>query len=121
MRCYLLLFILLAMPFTLPAKAADSFVSGFSDLPLMPGLAQELDDSTNFETLDGDIAMAEAGGAVSATAFQQWYQDTLPAMGWQAAAPLIYRRDGQELRLEIMTSRPLRVRFFLQPQPKETP
>jgi hypothetical protein len=109
--------------FALPALAADAFVSGINDLPLMPGLRALPGEGTVFDAPAGRVVEAWADGAVAREAVLSFYAATLPQLGWSAAGPDLFRREGESLRLEFPAAGPrgdratgtLLVRFYLSP------
>jgi len=113
-----------------PALAADGFVPGVEDLPLMPGLSVLTGQDVVFDAPGGRVVEAWAAGQVSRQAVLSFYGSTLPQLGWTAAAPDLFRREGETLRLEFpaAASRPvpspnvqpiaagsLLIRFYLSP------
>ena len=78
-----------------------AFLSEFEDLPLMPGLTEQTDRGIVFDSPSGRIVEAVAFGAVSAESVQDFYAATLPELGWEPAGEGRYRREAEELRLEI--------------------
>ena len=118
-------FALLVVAAALPAWAADAFVHGVDDLPLMAGLSPLAGQGVVFDAPGGRIVEAWAEGAVSRTAVLSFYGSTLPQLGWTAAAPDMFRRDGETLRLEFPAAAPhgaappaagtLVIRFYLSP------
>ena len=96
--------------------AADTFVFGFEDLPLMNGLVQIQQESVLFDTPQGRIVQASATGAVTREAVVSFYRETLPQLGWIAMDDQTYRREGEILRLEITDAdRALMVQFLAEP------
>ena len=108
----------LAMPQLASDAAADTaFVAGVEDLPLMPGLAEISGAATVFDAPQGRIVESFASGAVSADAVRSFYGQTLPQLGWTAAGPTEFRREGERLTLEIKPAAgTTTVRFTLAPQ-----
>lgn len=108
-----------------PALAADRFVAGIDDLPLMQGLAPLAGQGMVFDAPGGRVVEAWAEGAVTRDAVLAFYGSTLPQLGWAAAAPALFRRDGETLRLEFPPQAPrgaapsaagtLLIRFYLSP------
>lgn len=108
-----------------PALAADRFVAGIDDLPLMQGLAPLAGQGMVFDAPGGRVVEAWAEGAVTRDAVLAFYGSTLPQLGWAAAAPALFRRDGETLRLEFPPRAPhgaapsaagtLLIRFYLSP------
>lgn len=114
-----------AAPFALPALAGGNpvrFVAGFDDLPLMPGLAQEHDGVTIFESPYGRIAESWASGPVARADVLAFYGATLPQLGWARTAETTFKREGEELTLDITEDgqaqtedRAVLVRFHVSP------
>ena len=106
-----------------PALAADAFVAGTSDLPLMPGLRALPGDGTVFDAPGGRIVEAWAEGSVARDAVLAFYGATLPQLGWSAAGTDRFRREGEVLRLDFPMQAPrggrtpgtLLIRFYLSP------
>lgn len=122
-RVILFALILAAAPvFALAAEGDRGFVTGFEDLPLMPGLTQVADAGTVFDTPSGRIVEAYANGRVAAQDVAAFYARTLPQLGWQRISDYRYRREGELLDLEIRAAGgdgSTAVRFYL--APNETP
>lgn len=106
------------------AEAGGQFVSGFEDLPLMPGLVQIKDAGTVFDTPSGRIIEAYADGQVTPTDVASFYARTLPQLGWRQVSQNRYRREGEVLDLEITpgsgpggggNAARTKVRFYLAP------
>jgi hypothetical protein len=105
------------------AYAADGFVAGIDDLPLMPGLRGLPGDVTVFDAPGGRIVEAWAEGTTNREAVLSFYNATLPQLGWTTLAPGLFRREGEALRLEFPPAGPggpqtagrLVVRFYLSP------
>ncbi len=81
--------------------ADDNFVTGIEDLPLMEGLAEDAGAGMVFDTPEGRIVEAVAGGEVSRDAVLRFYADTLPQLGWRQTGPAAFRREGEALTLEF--------------------
>ena len=97
-------------------RAADAFVAGTEDLPLMPGLAMVKDAGLVFDTPQGRIVEAYAKGNTTRKAVLEFYDQTLPQLGWKAAGIALYRREVEALRLELYQEKDwLTVRFYLAP------
>jgi hypothetical protein len=97
-------------------RAANQFVAGTEDLPLMPGLATVAGAGVVFETPQGRIVEAYARGQAARDAVIDFYARTLPQLGWQALGRTVYRREGETLRLELYPEAGgLTVRFYLSP------
>jgi len=107
------------------ARAGDRFVAGIDDLPLMAGLAPVAGQNVVFDAPGGRVVEAWAQGSVTREAVLSFYGSTLPQLGWTVAAPGLFRRDGETLRLEFPSGAPrgaaspasgsLVIRFYLSP------
>ncbi len=113
--------LLLAIPPLAPirvgaASAAEAFVEGTEDVPLMSGLVLVAGAGTVFDSPQGRIVEAYAKGAVQQKAVLDFYAQTLPQLGWTSLGPAAYRREGETLRLELYPEKDgLTVRFYLAP------
>ncbi len=109
----LILLLVLSAP---SLAAADTFIFGFEDLPLMEGLTQVAQDSVLFDTPQGRIVQASAVGTVTKESVLTFYDLTLPQLGWVPVAQAVYQREGETLRLEFSDAdRALMVRFLTEP------
>lgn len=98
----------------LPALA--QFVGGIEDLPLMPGLTDIPDAGVVFETPAGRIVEAQAlTGAKGREAVLDFYDATLPQLGWTKVKRGQYSREGETLILEFPEGPVPSVRFRLAP------
>lgn len=98
-------------------EAAGEFVPGFEDMPLAPGLTAVPDAAMSFDSAGGRIVESLATGRVDAGSVADFYARTLPQLGWQQAAAGTYRREGEELVVEISRSGDaITVRFALAPR-----
>ena len=114
LRALLLLLGLLAAA---AAPAADAFVAGTEDLPLMPGLAPVRDAGVVFDKPQGRIVEAQATGKVTRAAVLRFYETTLPELGWAAEGRQSWRREGERLRIDIKgRDGDVRVGFTLSPR-----
>jgi hypothetical protein len=102
------------------AVAQNAFVPGFDDLPMMPGLTPGSDGPTVFDAPGGRIVESQVDGRGSPARVMDFYRDTLPQLGWQAAGPEgTFEREGELLRLQIheVGRGQITVRFSLAPAP----
>jgi len=99
--------------------AAQSFVSGIEDLPLMPGLTETEEGSLVFESATGRFVEVYAIGEMDAAGVSAFYGESLPQLGWQQVSATLFRREGEILMIEPLASSgsggPLTVRFALSP------
>lgn len=86
-----------------PPAVADSgpFVPGFTDVPVMPGLATAESEPLVFDKPGGRIVQAVLSGQVPRQAVLAFYDQTLPQLGWRRTADRVFVREGEELRLEF--------------------
>ena len=97
--------------------AADRFVTGIADLPLMPGL-QEIEDSAMvFSKPEGRIVEIMVSGAVSRDAVSSFYERTLPQLGWRRVEAESWLREKELLRYDMRESKKgIVIQFSLTPQ-----
>ncbi|WP_460019384.1 hypothetical protein [Magnetospira thiophila] len=103
------------------AGAQDgAFLSILEDVPLMSGLSEALDAGMVFDSPQGRLAETTATGAVTAEQVSEFYDQTLPQLGWTRAASGQFLREGESLGLTIESvgSSAVSVRFELKPGPK---
>jgi len=84
----------------LPALAADTVYSSvLDDLPLMQGMTEKPDDTVIFDKPGGRIVQFSTETTESAAAVKDFYQQTLPPLGWKSSQPLQFIRDKEELKI----------------------
>lgn len=83
------------------ASAGEAFLSGIADLPLMPGLVEDVDAAMVFESPEGRIAQFKASGSPLADQVKRFYAESLPELGWTAQGKDRFRREAEELRLIV--------------------
>lgn len=99
------------------APRAGEFVPGIEDLPLMGELHAIEGSGFAFDTAAGRIVEAYAGGSVSQDAVDEFYNATLPQLGWEADGDRLWRREGETLTIEFVEGTdPVTIRFQLSPQ-----
>ncbi len=103
-----------------PAMAQDAagFVSTIEDLPLMPGLIEE-EGGMVFDSARGRIVEVYATGPVGEAAVRDFYDETLPQLGWRPLGEGAFRRENEILKVEFPggpgAAPPLTVGFRLMP------
>lgn len=108
------LFLLCAL--ALPAAAQD-FLPGFEDVPVMRGLTVLPERGHVFDAPSGRLVESYAGGKVSRDAVSRFYRETLAELGWTAAGDGVFRREDETLALDYEGSDgDLTVRFRLSPR-----
>ena len=95
------------------------FLNAIDDLPLMPGLTEDVDGALQFDTANGRIAEITASGIASPSSITGFYSRTLPQLGWRQITPERYQREGEVLVIEIVklaeNSLQVEVHFRLSP------
>jgi ABC-type tungstate transport system substrate-binding protein len=71
------------------------------DIPLMEGLAEDVQAGTVFETATGRVVVVEARGAVAAAAVEQYYGRVLPELGWHRVGTGRFLRESEELAIAV--------------------
>ena len=100
--------------------ADDAFFSGIADLPLMPGLIEDDEAGLVFDKPDGRIVEVYASGITTPSAVADFYQRTLPQLGWSQLGLLEFTREGEALRITVTKENGTSVaRFALSPRPQE--
>lgn len=105
-----LLFTVAAFCFVLPAlsfaqdsdREAPRFFSTLNDVPLMEGLEELIDQSVVFDKAEGRIVeSAAAGDDVAAEKIRDFYDRTLPQLGWVKKENGRYVRQDEILEISI--------------------
>ncbi len=96
---------------------ADGFLSGFEDVPLMPGLTADEEAGLVFDSPAGRIVEAYAVGEVAWADVITFYTASLRSLGWRREGEGKYTREREELRIDRFGSDgALTVRFTLAPR-----
>jgi hypothetical protein len=95
LRAFFIVFALLAAA---PAGAAE-FVAGTEDVPLMPGLVAQA-GAVVFDKPEGRIVEAEARGKLDRAKVREFYNATLPQLGWSVLGPNAWWRENEVLRID---------------------
>lgn len=97
--------------------AAQTFLPGMEDVPLMERLTLTGDTELVFDSPAGRIVDVYAQGDVSRDAVLQFYRETLPELGWTPNGPAAFSREQETLTLGFTDEAgALTVRFSLAPQ-----
>lgn len=108
--------------FTSRALAADpEYLAAVADLPLPPGLVEDVGAGISFDKPEGRIVEALARGAVAKTDVAAFYRAALPGLGWKPLADdqasSRWQRGGEVLSVDIVDAGdPLLVRFSIAPK-----
>jgi hypothetical protein len=100
MRRWIAALLLLLFAAVATAHAAE-YLKAVSDLPLADGLKEQADKATVFDTPLGRIVNAYATGNVKPEAVLDFYDDTLPALGWDREKAGTYRRKKETLKIDV--------------------
>jgi hypothetical protein len=92
--------LLLLIAAVAPASAAE-YLKAVSDLPLADGLKEQVDKATVFDTPLGRIVNAYASGNLKPEAVLDFYDDTLPALGWDRQKTGTYHRKNEILKIDV--------------------
>jgi hypothetical protein len=100
--------------------AAEGFVPGIQDLPLMAGLKPAAEGPLVFDTPEGRIVISPASGPATSSEVLEFYARILPQLGWRGQNRATFRREGEILKLEFSAAGGARlsVRFSLSPARK---
>jgi hypothetical protein len=100
-----------------PAWATE-YLTGASDLPLAIGLKEQPDKSAVFDTPLGSIVTAYATGNAKPQEVLDFYDSTLPQLGWERDKPGTYHRKKQTLKIDVVgpAPGPCKVSFTLSSQ-----
>lgn len=84
-----------------PAHATE-YLSGISDLPLPEGLIEAKDKSTVFDSAVGKVVTAYATGPGTADSVHDFYNATLPQLGWKETDEGNWRRENETLKIDVL-------------------
>jgi len=98
----------------------ETFVGSGTDIPLMPGLEEDVATRVQFDKAEGRILETRLYGQVGLDEVRTFYRDALLQLGWDSgdAAPgkLEFSREGERLVLEFaVRAGEVEVRVFLRP------
>ena len=86
----------------LGAAHATDYLAGASDLPLAVGLKEQPDKGAVFDTPLGRIVTAYAVGNAKPQDVLDFYDDTLPQLGWERDKPGTYHRKKETLKIDVV-------------------
>jgi len=97
-----------------PAFAQEGGMLKDLAIPLMEGLEENNDGAMLFDSPEGRIINAEAGGIISGSDIYNYYRVVLPSLGWNVESPATCEenvsfciraiRDEESLQLNIMVA-----------------
>ncbi len=96
------------------------YLSAVADLPLPPGMVEDLGAGISFDKPEGRIVEALARGAVTKADVTIFYRASLPELGWRKltddASGSSWQRGDERLDVDIVDNgNPLIVRFSIAP------
>jgi hypothetical protein len=104
-----------------PVGAADpEYLTTVSDLPLPPGLVEDVDAGVSFDKPEGRIVEVLARGSLTKLEVGSFYRAALPGLGWKPLSDdepgTRWQRGGEILSVDIVDEgNPLVVRFSIAP------
>ena len=103
-------------------SSAETFMSAFEEIPLQEGV-EEMDNALYFD--NEDVRIIEqyiSSTVVSKDDFLKFYKETLKSLGWKLTETytdkLSFKREDEQLILNIESDEPLVVLFTLKPYEK---
>ena len=97
--------------------STEKFLTGFSDLPIMPGMQELPDANISFDTASGRIVEAFAKTEQTVERILSFYKDVLPQLGWRAEKDTMFVRDTEILIIDLRKDGDsVIVQFSLEPQ-----
>ncbi len=98
------------------ATDPPAFLIAIEEVPLMSGLTEERTPALNFDKPDGRLVETYAYGKITAEDAAAFYRAVLPELGWYIIDGLVFSREGEMLRIDLIPEgRLLVVRFVLSP------
>ena len=114
---HLLVFALINFSSVALVWSSEKFITGFSDLPIMPGMQELPDANISFDTASGRIVEAFAKPEQNVEKILSFYKNVLPQLGWRVKSDTMFVRDTEILNLDLRKERDsVIVQFSLKPQ-----
>ena len=112
-----LVFALINFSSVAPVWSSEKFITGFSDLPIMPGMQELPDANISFDTASGRIVEAFTKTEQNAEKILSFYKNVLPQLGWRVKKDTMFVRDTETLNLDLRKDGDsVIVQFSLKPQ-----
>ena len=94
------------------------YVLGTDDIPLFSGLTLLEDDSSNFDTMTGNIVISNYSSHSGTKLIKDFYHNTLPQLGWQLSKSIhdkmLFIREKDRLEISITSANKTTfIRFFI--------
>ena len=97
--------------------STEKFLTGFSDLPIMPGMQELPDANISFDTASGRIVEAFAKTEQTVERILSFYKNVLPQLGWRVEKDTMFVRDTEILIIDLRKDGDsVIVQFLLEPQ-----
>ena len=104
-------------PIAFAQDETASFLGVSEEVPLMAGRTEEETPARDFDKPDGRLVETYAYGEVGAQEATDFYRAVMPEFGWQNIDGLVFTREGEMLRIELIPEEhALVVRFVLSPR-----
>ena len=114
---HLLVFALINFSSVALVWSSEKFITGFSDLPIMPGMQELPDANISFDTASGRIVEAFAKTKQNVEKILSFYKNVLPQLGWRVKRNTMFVRDREILNLDLRKDGDsVIVQFSLKPQ-----
>ena len=114
---FLLVFLLISVFNAGLVWSTEKFLTGFSDLPIMPGMQELPDANISFDTASGRIVEAFAKTEQSVERILSFYKNILPQFGWRVEKDTMFVRDSEILIIDLRKDGDsVIVQFSLEPQ-----
>ena len=114
---HLLVFALINFSSVTLVWSSEKFITGFSDLPIMPGMQELPDANISFDTASGRIVEAFAKTEQNVEKILSFYKNVLPQLGWKVKRDTMFVRDTETLNLDLRKDGDsVIVQFSLKPQ-----
>ena len=96
---------------------AEEFLSVLPDIPLPAGMHEIVDSQMSFDSTTGRIIQVVANGKIPQSHVEEFYQVTLPQLGWTAKSADIYSRELEQLKLSFSSENSVtELQFELSPK-----
>jgi len=114
---HLLVFALINFSSVALVWSSEKFITGFSDLPIMPGMQELPDANISFDTASGRIVEAFAKTEQNVEKILSFYKNVLPQLGWRVKKDTMFVRDTEILIIDLRKDGDsVIVQFSLKPQ-----
>ncbi len=95
--------IFLGLVLSLPAES-QKFFNQIEDLPIAPGMEEVGPAGLFFQSSAGRIVVAVARGEGKLSVIREFYEKSLPSLGWRFVRAGIYSRNSEILKMRFQKS-----------------